>query len=111
MHTKVQGLSSVQLPQAAPVANLTLDQLKEQTKLTVTTGGKKKIVPVVVRQFQGESESINPFANPFLNQMLRDTSALNPPPLQAPLPAPVIAPPIPVQTIPMQTIPMQTIPI
>ena len=51
MHTKVQGLSNVQLPQAAPVANLTLDQLKEQTKLTVTTGGKKKIVPVVVRQF------------------------------------------------------------
>lgn len=80
MHTKVQGLTSAQVPQAAPVvANLTLDQLKEQTKTTVTTAGKKKIVPVVVRQFQGESESINPFANPFLNQMLRDTSALNPP--------------------------------
>jgi hypothetical protein len=36
--------------------------------------GKKKIVPVMVRTFEGQKE-INPFVNPFHNQMLRDESA------------------------------------
>ena len=40
--------------------------------------GKKKIVPVMIRPFSNE-QTINPFLNPFQNQMLRDTSTVAPP--------------------------------
>lgn len=51
--------------------NLTFDKLKEQQKETVSQTGKKKIVPVMVKKFN-DSSSINPFMNPFQNQMLVD---------------------------------------
>ncbi len=41
----------------------------------MVVNGKKKIVPVVTRQYTGDSNNINPFLNPFFNQMLKDDSA------------------------------------
>ena len=38
--------------------------------------GKKKIVPVVTRQYQGDSFKIDPHMNPFYKQMLKDESAV-----------------------------------
>ena len=56
--------------------NMTADEIKEQQKSIQIKPGKKKIVPVTVRSFEGGKE-INPFANPFHSQMLRDDTANN----------------------------------
>lgn len=49
-----------------------------QQQKTEVINGKKKIVPVMIRPFSNE-QTINPFLNPFQNQMLRDTSTVAPP--------------------------------
>lgn len=46
--------------------NLSFERLKEQQKTTQQQDGKKKIVPVMVKQYN-DSASINPFINPFAN--------------------------------------------
>ena len=78
-HTKLQnmnlGLIGHGVVHNQMQQNHTVDQLKEQQKETVKQNGKKKIVPVMVREFAGENQSINPFVNPFHNQMLRDDTA------------------------------------
>lgn len=73
----MQGLD---LPSITPVQNtanqnLTGDSLKQQQINTVTVKGNKKIVPVVVRSYTGDTNNCNPFVNPFHNQMLRDDTA------------------------------------
>ena len=53
-----------------------MDQIKDQQKEIVKVNGKKRIIPVMTRQFS-ETQNINPFVNPFANQMLKDDSATN----------------------------------
>jgi hypothetical protein len=43
----------------------TMDELKQQQEVSVKVNGKKRIVPVTVRQFADVSQSINPLVNPF----------------------------------------------
>ena len=78
-HTKMQntnlGLSGVQIPSGIVhhTENLTVEQVKEQQKETIIKDKKKKIVPVMVKHYD-DQQNINPFINPFQNQMLHDNT-------------------------------------
>ncbi|CDW71962.1 protein hira [Stylonychia lemnae] len=84
-HTKLvcQSLGSLNTATNMPLsqsgkvsANLTGNLLKQSQQETINKNGKKKIVPVMIKQYN-ESANINPFLNPFQNQMIIDQSAAN----------------------------------